>query len=286
MAKLFLKFEQAVLKEVTLTQGVLTIGRLPDNVIPIDNLAVSGHHAKIYWDSDHYVVEDNNSLNGTYVNNVRVSRQRLMDGDSILIGKHILAFKDEWQAGRPNQPPAAAERNAPPVPKLDQTMMLDTKRMKEMLAGSHPPAAPAPTAAPAEPTHSHTEVSATEVQQNAGTTHAKTQRFAEVPSATPPIEKIGLLTVVDGKTDQPSYLLTSKMSVIGKSDMASIKLKGWFAPKMAALISKRDASYFIAASEKKTKVKINGEEIAGQKSLADGDMIEVAGVKMTFGFQE
>jgi hypothetical protein len=76
------------------------------------------------------------------------------------------------------------------------------------------------------------------------------------------------------------------MSVIGKSEMASIKLKGWFAPKMAALISKRDNGYVIAASEKDTKVKVNGEEIAGQKALAEGDVIEVAGVKMSFGFQD
>jgi len=79
--------------------------------------------------------------------------------------------------------------------------------------------------------------------------------------------------------------LTSKMSVIGKSEMASIKLKGWFAPKMAALISKRENGYFIAASEKKIRVKINGEEIAGQRALENGDVIEVAGIKMTFGFQ-
>jgi len=286
MAKLFLKFEQAVLKEVTLSQGVLTIGRLPDNVIPIDNLAVSGHHAKIYWDSDHYVIEDNNSLNGTYVNNVRVSRQELKDGDSVLIGKHTLAFKDEWHEDRPNQRTVPAEHNAPAVPKLDQTMMLDTKKMKEMLAGLHPPAPSAPAPAPAGPTHSDLGAPAAHVPQSAGTTHAKTQTFAPVPSVTSPIERVALLTVVNGKTDQPSYLLTGKMSVIGKSDMASIKLKGWFAPKMAAIISKRDIGYFIAASEKNTKVKINGEEIAGQRPLADGDTIEVAGVKMTFGFQE
>ena len=76
------------------------------------------------------------------------------------------------------------------------------------------------------------------------------------------------------------------MNVIGKSDMASIKLKGWFAPKMAALISKRENGYFIAASEKKIKVKVNDEEIAGQRALAEGDLIEVAGTKMAFGFQE
>jgi len=77
-----------------------------------------------------------------------------------------------------------------------------------------------------------------------------------------------------------------KMSVIGKSDMASIKLKGFFAPNMAALINKRDNKYFIAASEAKIKVKINGQEIAGQKELNEGDMVEVASIKASFGYQE
>lgn len=276
MAKLFLKFDQAVLKEVPLSQSVVTIGRLPDNVIQIDNLAVSGHHAKIYWDVDKYVVEDTNSLNGTYVNDARISRQPLRDGDSVLIGKHTLAFKDEWRSNIPARS-TAVESTAPPMPKLERTMMLDTKKMKEMLAGmGTPPAAPtAPTSTPAEQA----------AQQNAGSSasHAPTRQYVIPP---PPVEKVGLLTVIKGKTDQSHYVLTSKMSVIGKSDLASIKLKGWFAPKMAALVSKRETHYFIAASEKKIRVKINGEEVAGQKALEEGDEIEVAGVKMTFGFQE
>jgi hypothetical protein len=76
------------------------------------------------------------------------------------------------------------------------------------------------------------------------------------------------------------------MSVIGKSEMASIKLKGWFAPKMAAIISKRENAYVVAASEKKIKVMVNGEDVVGQKELAVGDVIEVAGVKMSFALQE
>ena len=95
MAKLYLKFEQAVLKEFELAEGVVTIGRLPDNRIQVDNLAVSGHHAKIYWETDHYTLEDNNSLNGTFVNNRRVSKTVLKDGDEVLIGKHTVLFKDE-----------------------------------------------------------------------------------------------------------------------------------------------------------------------------------------------
>ena len=43
------------------------------------------------------------------------------------------------------------------------------------------------------------------------------------------------------------------MTMIGKSSMASIKLKGFFAPTTAALISKRDNKYFISPSESKAK---------------------------------
>ncbi len=256
MAKLFLKFEQAVLKEVTLTQGVITIGRLPDNILQVDNLAVSGHHAKISWDTDHYVLEDNNSLNGTYVNNRRVSRAALKDQDVVLVGKHTILFKDEAE-----QPLPVAQAAAPaPLPKMEATMVLDTKKAKEMMA-----AAAAGSAAP-----------------DTGTQ----QMTAIVEPIAPPKERTGVLLVLEGKTDQKSYVLTGKMSVIGKSDMASIKLNGFFAPNMAALINKRDTKYFIAASEAKIKVKINGQEIAGQKELNEGDMIEVAGVKLSFGYQE
>jgi len=265
MAKLFLKFEDAVLKEVPLSQNVITIGRLPDNVVQIDNLAVSGHHAKIYWDAGHYVVEDNNSLNGTYLNDGRVTRQPLKDGDNVMIGKHTLAFKDDGFTQLSAQRSAAPQKTAPPMPKLENTVMLDTKQMKDRLAGPGSQAASAGS------------------PQSLGLATAGPARTAGAAGSA---ERIGVLTILSGKTDEREYPLTSKMSVIGKSDMASIKLKGWFAPRMAAIISKRDTGYFIAASEKKTKVKINGEEISGQKLLADGDTIEVAGVNMSFALQE
>jgi pSer/pThr/pTyr-binding forkhead associated (FHA) protein len=256
MAKLFLKFEQAVLKEVPLHHGLFTIGRLPDNAIQVDNLAVSGHHAKIYWEDGHYVIEDNNSLNGTFLNNRRVTKSPLKNNDVILIGKHTLAFQAGANDAEDTAPAPAA---APHVPEMEATMVLDTKKAREMIAAAGGTAVPssevaghAPAAAPAAPAR----------------------------------ETVGRLEVLDGKTDTREYLLASKMCVIGKSDMASIKLKGFFAPNMAALINKRDNRYFIAASEAKIKVKINGGEIAGQKELSDGDIIEVAGIKMSFSLQE
>src|SRR3954469_12191396 len=94
MAKLYLKDDQAVMKEFALSEAATTIGRLPDNTVQIESLAVSGHHCRIVWNNDHYVIEDNNSLNGTYVNNQRVNKAALKDDDQILIGKQILHFSD------------------------------------------------------------------------------------------------------------------------------------------------------------------------------------------------
>ena len=97
MAKLYLKFEQAVLKEFDLKDGSsITIGRLPDNGVHIDNLAVSGHHARIVWEADHFVLEDNNSLNGTFVNNQRISSPTLLqDGDLVRVGNTQIKFRAE-----------------------------------------------------------------------------------------------------------------------------------------------------------------------------------------------
>jgi predicted component of type VI protein secretion system len=243
VAKLYLKFEQAVLKEFTLAQAPVTIGRLPDNVIQIDNLAVSGHHARVVWEADHYVVEDNNSLNGTYVNNARINRVALKDSDSILIGKHVLAFQDAVE-----QPPKThANDRTMPMQGLDATVVM-TSRSPHAGLDPHLPGQPA---------------------------------------FTPPgRERIGVLTVMDGKTDESQYTLASKLTVIGKSDMASIKLKGWFAPKVAANVMKRDGKYIIAAAERDVRVKVNGAEITGQHELNDGETIEVAGITFTFTYQE
>src|SRR5438128_1492490 len=103
MAKLYLKFDAKLVKDFSLSHGVITIGRLPDNLVQIDNPAVSGHHARIFWDTDHYVVEDNESTNGTYVNNHRMARAELKDGDSILVGKHPIESKDTWHEDGPTE---------------------------------------------------------------------------------------------------------------------------------------------------------------------------------------
>lgn len=260
MAKLYLKFEQngQVLKEVFLSQAATTIGRLPDNSVQIDNLAVSGHHARVAWETDHYVVEDLGSLNGTYVNNERVGKAILKHGDLVKIGKHLVEFKNE--SAVPNF--AVAAKTGPSAPKLEATMVLDTRQAREQLADKNGPTA------------------------GSGPLGISRPAWMSEPFAAAAKDRVGLLDILQGKTDQQKYVLTGKMTMIGKSSMASIKLKGFFAPTTAALISKRDNKYFISPSESKARLRINGEDVASQRELNAGDVIEVGKVKAAFSFQD
>jgi len=286
MAKLYLVFESKELKEFTITQsGTATIGRLPDNLIHIDNLAVSGHHARIFYDVDHWALEDHGSTNGTFVNKQRITgKVELNDGDEIGVGKHNVRFKDEWHED--DAAPKTAQITGPLVPKLDATVMLDTKKTKELMAaviaartGGAPPPAPSAPAAP-EPSAAASSRPAAATPPPAAPSRPTAAPAPHAPAAP---ERVGVLTVIAGKSDQPQYRLTSKLTVIGKSDMASIRLKGWFAPKVGATITKRDQKYFVSPGEK--KVTVDGQPVTGQRELSQGSTIEVAGLSMSFDYE-
>lgn len=95
MAKLVLSMSGVVQGEYELNQERLTIGRKPDNDIPIDNLAVSGKHALIITILDDSFLEDLGSTNGSYVNGKLVKKHALKDGDVLAIGKHELKYINE-----------------------------------------------------------------------------------------------------------------------------------------------------------------------------------------------
>lgn len=79
-------------EKVVLDADLLTIGRNPENHLFLDDVTVSRHHARVIRDAAGYVIEDLNSLNGTYVNRARVERHHLADGDELQIGKFKLSF--------------------------------------------------------------------------------------------------------------------------------------------------------------------------------------------------
>ena len=70
----------------------VTVGRSPDCEVFLDDVTVSRKHAILVRGGDGYTIEDQGSLNGTYVNRRRVETARLEDGDEVQIGKYRLTF--------------------------------------------------------------------------------------------------------------------------------------------------------------------------------------------------
>jgi pSer/pThr/pTyr-binding forkhead associated (FHA) protein len=69
-----------------------TIGRHPDADIFLDDVTVSRNHAVVQREESRYVLLDEGSLNGTFVNRRRSEKAALADGDEIQIGKYKLTF--------------------------------------------------------------------------------------------------------------------------------------------------------------------------------------------------
>ena len=64
----------------------------PTANLQIDAKFISRHHAVILAAPAHTIIEDLNSTNGVTVNNRRITRQPLKDGDSVIIGKTQFRF--------------------------------------------------------------------------------------------------------------------------------------------------------------------------------------------------
>jgi pSer/pThr/pTyr-binding forkhead associated (FHA) protein len=244
MPKLILKFDERELQECAVGVHPVSIGRLPDNAVVIDNAAVSGRHARVYKEGDHYVLEDLKSTNGTFVNDKPIARHTLLEGDVVLIGKHSLVFT---QKGGEQAPGAAGDGEF--VPEIGGTMVLDTQKHKEMLAGLDQ----------GRPSQMHSVIPKTDMRTAA---------------------KAGSLKVISGKADQPQYMLASATTVIGKADTAQIKTKGWFKPKVSAAIARKGMGYSVTPMN--AKVLVNGTPLSGRHELVDGDMIEVSGLTLEF----
>jgi pSer/pThr/pTyr-binding forkhead associated (FHA) protein len=75
-----------------LQQERTTIGRSPDCDIFLDDVTVSRRHAVALKQGDAFVIEDQGSLNGTFLNRRRIESAELSDDDELQIGKYRLVF--------------------------------------------------------------------------------------------------------------------------------------------------------------------------------------------------
>ena len=121
MAKLILMFKDQVMQEFPFFRESMTIGRNPENNIQIDNLAVSGHHAKIDKVGSRFILTDLQSTNSTFVNDKKIVSHSLKDRDKIQIGKHVILF-------------LSSETDRAEQSGIGETMILNTAQQRELLA--------------------------------------------------------------------------------------------------------------------------------------------------------
>jgi predicted component of type VI protein secretion system len=247
MPYLTLRFGQSILKDYALRGEPVTIGRSPQATIFIDNPAVSHQHARVMMQDDRYFLQDLGSTNGTFHNGVRVAETlvELREGDTIDVGKHNLRY---WL--KPSMDAAAnpwgtpARTGAPPAeaPKLEGTMILDTKRRREL---------------------------ADMLAAKGGAAGAATKK------------RVGKLVVLRGKTSAREYVLSSGIAIIGKSENATVKLMGWFAAPIAGMLNRKGEGYVLSPAGKK-KMKVNGDAVTTPRELRDGDVLSAGRVQMQF----
>jgi pSer/pThr/pTyr-binding forkhead associated (FHA) protein len=78
---------------VVLQLGLLTrIGRRATSDIVLDDTTVSRRHALVLEREGEPVIADDRSLNGVYVNGLRVLEARLHNGDEVRIGDRIMRY--------------------------------------------------------------------------------------------------------------------------------------------------------------------------------------------------
>jgi hypothetical protein len=73
----------------------ISIGRLSDNSIPLNDPNVSRHHAEIRSDNEVAFVVDLGSTNGTRVNGSAVTERVLTSGDVVQVGRTSFRFEAE-----------------------------------------------------------------------------------------------------------------------------------------------------------------------------------------------
>jgi len=89
----FIAADGSVGRQHRLTDPVTTLGRGLANTVPMpENARASSRHANIERTPEGYLLRDEQSTNGTWVNRIRVAEQLLTDGDQIQLGDDVLLF--------------------------------------------------------------------------------------------------------------------------------------------------------------------------------------------------
>jgi pSer/pThr/pTyr-binding forkhead associated (FHA) protein len=141
-----LSLKGRLLSEVPFAGALLRIGRMRENDIVVNNLAVSRFHATLRREGDGFVLEDLGSENGTQVNGARINGSHAIEAsDVIQLGKYELRIVT---TATPHATSAPAKKASDAWDASQTYLALDGSPPKPVVAAPVAAAAPAPAPAP------------------------------------------------------------------------------------------------------------------------------------------
>ena len=123
--------------EVTheLVDELITLGRISENIIQIEDASVSSRHAQLSLGANgNYALKDLNSTNGTRVNGAPATEAQLRNGDRVRFGQIECAyFSDDnaasrRTAARRRRTRRRQPRRKPPADEFRQRLALPEKK--------------------------------------------------------------------------------------------------------------------------------------------------------------
>ncbi|MDL5053674.1 FHA domain-containing protein [Oscillatoria laete-virens NRMC-F 0139] len=106
-------------KEYDLKDESVSIGRMEDNQIELSEASLSSHHALLNrHESGNYLLKDNGSTNGTYLNGEKLTGEKLLkNGDKIRFGQLMCDYHSEIAVEEPAvEPTESSEKKKPGSP--------------------------------------------------------------------------------------------------------------------------------------------------------------------------
>lgn len=266
MAKLILSLDGSVIREIPLNKDRVTIGRKPQNDIPIENLAVSGEHACIVTILDDSFLEDLGSTNGTLVNGNPIKKHILQNSDVIEIGKYKIKYVVE--AGTVTAAPDDFERTM-----VMRSPVKPAASAQKAAAPASPPPSPSPITPAAPPSPPPAAAMPKPALTPATTASAPVPAPATAPRPAAPadLQPLAALQILTGAVAGKEIELVKNLTTLGKPGV------------QVAVITRRPQGYFLTHVEGASFPVVNGKALDAQaRQLNDHDVIELAGVKMEF----
>lgn len=247
MSKLVLQGERGSAKEFVLDRERITIGRKAHCDIHLDDSSVSGNHAVIITLGSDSFLEDLESTNGTQVNQKRIHKCVLQDGDEISIGQYTFTFISE-----------VMELSAP-----GKTIAATPKA--EIATSPHSPEPDEDTSIPRLPSINTVTPLGTPSQIDIFSTNEDAQTGSGA---------LGMLRITSGPGAGQELELSRPVTTLGKPGI------------QVAAITLRDGQYYIGLVEGTDLPLINGREINTLPCrLQPNDVISIAGVALEFSLK-